>query len=238
MDDFLDRYVFPYTGKLIGRAPLTADGLPIYTRREEQFNTISHIMGIFIGLAMVAASFIYHHSGLGLVGGAIFGVTLVILYLASSVYHGTPAEHTREKKLFRLLDHCSIFVLIAGSCTPFILSLIDRSRDATEWIFYAAIWLIAFGGIALLCVDLKKYKSIAIIMYVFMGALLVFRADAFQGILGPVGTALLLAGGTAYLIGLLFYGLATRHEWMHATFHVLCLIGSIFHCVCICVFVI
>ena len=238
MDDFLDHYIFPYTGRFIGRAPQTADGLPIYTPKEDRFHTVSHIIGILIGFAMVAASLLYARTDMGLAGGLIFGITLILLYLASSVYHGTPFKYTREKKLFRLLDHCSIFVLVAGSCTPFALSLIGQNGDWTEWIFYAVIWLIALCGISLLCVDLKKYKSIAILMYVVMGVLLVVRVDAFQGIMGPAGTALLLAGGAAYLIGLLFYGLATRHKWMHAVFHVLCLAGSVLHCVCIGAFVI
>lgn len=136
------------------------------------------------------------------------------------------------------MDHCSIFVLVAGTCTPFILSLIGRSGDWTEWIFYAVVWLIALGGIALLGVDLKRFKSIAIVLYVFMGALLVFRAGDLREMLGPEGLALLLAGGGAYLVGLLFYGLASRHEWMHGVFHVLCLAGSVLHCVCIGAYVI
>ena len=238
MDEFLDHYIFPYTGKYIGRAPRTADGLPRYTRREERFNTASHILGIFIGFFMIAASVLYGRSDWGRTGGGIFGVTLVILYVASSVYHGTPPEHTAEKKLLRLLDHCSIFILVAGTCTPFILSLIGRSGDWTEWIFYAVVWLIALGGITLLGVDLKRFNSIAIVLYVFMGALLVFRAGDLREMLGPEGLALLLAGGGAYLVGLLFYGLASRHEWMHGVFHVLCLTGSVLHCVCIGAYVI
>ena len=238
MDQFLNQYVFPYTGKFFGWARKTEDGLPIYTPREEQFNTITHIVGILIGIIMVAASFLYARSGLGLAGGLILGSTLIVLYLASSIYHGTPLGHTREKKLLRLMDHCSIFVLVAGTCSPFILRLIGQSGDWTEWFFYGVIWLLALGGIAMLCVDIKKYKSVTIVLYVFMGVLLVLRAGEFMTFLGQDGTALLLAGGIAYLIGLLFYGLGSRHEWMHGVFHVFCLVGSILHCICIGTFVI
>lgn len=238
MDEFLDKYIFPYTEKYIGRAKKTKGGLPYYTEQEEQANTITHIAGIFIGIGVIIATIFGHHSEQGLIGGLIFGGSLLLLYLASSVYHGTPGENIREKKLFRVFDHCSIFVLIGGTCTPFILDMVYRNTASMEWTFYGIIWGIAVSGIILLCVDLKKYKSIAAVMYVVMGALLVIRADDFIGFIGDTGLALLLAGGAAYLIGFVFYGLGTKHRWMHTTFHGLCLVGSVLHSICICGYVI
>lgn len=237
MDQFLDKYIFPYTGAFIGRSKKTKDGLPVYSKNEELFNTVSHAMGILLGIGMIFVTILKHRSEMGMVGGIIFGVSLVILYLASSVYHGTPAESVSEKKLFRIFDHCSIFVLIAGSCTPFILNMIRRQSE-TEWAFYALIWVFAIGGITLLCVDMQKFKSIAVVMYVFMGILLVFRVDSIIGLIGKEAVGLLLAGGAAYLVGLLFYGLGTKRPWMHSVFHVLCLVGSVIHCACIGMFVI
>lgn len=237
MDQFLDRYIFPYTSKYFGWAQKTADGLIVYTRREEKLNTVSHALGVLIGLGMIAASACHARTELGLAGGVIFGVTLTILYLVSSIYHGTPLAHTQDKKLLRLLDHCSIFVLAAGTCTPFILCLIGGSGDATEWAFYAVIWLVALGGITLLCIDLKKYKSVSIALYIFLGVLLVSRMDAFLAFLGQTGAWLLLTGGGVYLLGLLFYGLGSKHEWMHAVFHFLCLLGSLLHCACVYLYV-
>ena len=238
MDQFLDSYVFPYTGKFFGWSKKTADGLPIYTPREERFNTASHIAGVFLGAAMAVSSGLYARSPLGLAGGLIFGLTLILLYLASSVYHGTPLANTGAKKVLRVTDHCSIFLLVAGTCTPFILGLIGRSGDWTEWLFYAVIWLLALGGIALLCVDIRRFKSVGIVLYVFMGVLLVTRMGALLPFLGQTGAELLLAGGIAYLVGLIFYGLGSRREWMHGVFHLLCLAGSVLHCVCIGMFVI
>lgn len=238
MDEFLDKYIFPYTGRFFGRTAKTKDGFPIYTHSEETFNTVSHALGILLGIAMLFVSTLHHHSEMGMYGGIIFGASLIVLYLASSVYHGTPLESIKEKKIFRLLDHCSIFVLIAGSCTPFILDLIGRQSVDIEWVFYALVWFFAISGITLLCVDMKKYKSIATVMYVLMGVLLVLRTDSLVGIIGEKGMGLLLAGGVAYLIGLLFYGLGSKRKWMHSVFHVLCLVGSVIHCVCIGAFVI
>ncbi|WP_102269139.1 PAQR family membrane homeostasis protein TrhA [Massilicoli timonensis] len=238
MDAFLDKYIFPYTGKYFGRALKTRDGFPIYTRNEEMFNTISHALGIFMGIGMLFFSILNHHSEMGMYGGIIFGVSMIILYLASSVYHGTSPENVKEKKIFRLFDHCSIFILVAGTCSPFILDLIDNQSVDIEWAFYGLLWIFAIGGITLLCIDMKKYKSIAVVMYVLMGAALVIRADSFIQIIGNTGMWLLLAGGVVYLIGLLFYGLGSKRKWMHSVFHVLCLVGSVLHCVCVGAFVI
>ena len=238
MDQFLDTYIFPYTEKYFGRASVTKDGLPVYTQGEEIFNTVSHSMGIAIGIATLIYSVLNYHSDLGLAGGIIFGVSLIVLYLASSVYHGIPREDVRVKKFFRIVDHCSIFILIAGTCTPFILDLVGQNISSFEWAFYAVIWFAAIGGITLLCVDMKKYTSVSIVMYVIMGVALVVRANSFAGIIGETGMWLLIAGGAMYLLGLLFYGLGSKRKWMHSVFHVLCLIGSMIHCVCICRYVI
>lgn len=238
MDELLDKYIFPYTEKYIGRAKKTKDGFPIYTRGEELFNTISHGLGVFMGIVMLFITALHHHSEMGLFGGGIFGISLIVLYSASSVYHGTPMEDVKEKKIFRLMDHCSIFVLIAGTCTPFILDMIGEQSANAEWLFYGLIWLFAIGGITLLCIDMKKYKSISTVMYVLMGVMLVLRADSLIGMIGDMGIGFLLAGGVVYLIGLLFYGLGSRRKWMHSVFHVLCLVGSLIHCVCVACYVI
>ena len=136
------------------------------------------------------------------------------------------------------MDHCSIFILIAGTCTPFVLKMIYATSDETEWIFYAVIWIVALIGIALLSIDLKKYKSIATIMYIFMGFAIVARTDLIYSFIGAEGIGLFLAGGVVYLIGFLFYGLGSKRQWMHGIFHVLCIVGSMLHCVCIANFIV
>ncbi len=238
MDQFLDKYVFPYTDEYIGRSRTTKDGLPVYTRREELFNAVSHGIGVVMGLAVILASIFRARSEFGMIGGIIFGVALFVLYASSSAYHGTPAEDVSDKKVLRVIDHCSIFVLVAGTCAPIVLRLIAETSDQSEWVLYGVIWALALGGVALLCVDIERFKSLATVMYVVMGALVVMRAGEVWAIVGSTGALLLLAGALAYLVGLLFYGLGTRREWMHSVFHVLCLAGSVLHAVCICGFVI
>ena len=238
MDEFLDKYIFPYTGKYIGRSKMTEDGLPVYSRKEERFNMASHIIGTFFGIGMIVVSVLYAGSYEGMIGGVIYGICLLQLYWASSVYHGIPIEDTDDKKIFRIVDHCSIFILVAGTCTPCIFTLIHHDRNPYEWIFYGVLWLAAIGGIILLCIDMKRFKSIATLMYVAMGAMMISRTYELSKIIGETGTYMLIGGAAAYLIGLLFYGLGSRREWMHSIFHILCLVGSLLHCICIGGFVI
>lgn len=233
MDEFLDKYIFPYTGKYFGRTKTTKDGFPIYTEKEEIFNTASHAIGIFLGIAVIIESIMKAHSIHGTIGGLIFGISMVILYLSSSIYHGTPVTDVPEKKVFHLMDYCSISILVAGTCSPFIIDMIAETSDNSEWLFYAVIWFLAIGNIALLFIDMKKYKSIAIVIYVLMGYLLVTRSDMFMKTIGEDGTIYLIAGGATYLLGLLFFGLGSKRRWMHSVFHVLCLIASALHAVCI-----
>lgn len=232
------KILLPLLTKRLGPVKRTADGLPVYSRGEELANTVSHGAGVLIGIGMLIYSLLWSHSVFGVIGGIVYGVSLVILYLASSVYHGMPGKDVPRKKLFRLFDHCSIFILVAGTCTPFILELIARRADPSEWGFYAVIWLLALVGIALLCVSLKKFAPLAMVLYVLMGVLLVARSSVFAPLIGEGGPALLLAGGGVYLVGLVFYGLGARMKWMHTVFHVFCLLGSGLHCACVAAYVI
>ena len=126
-----------------------------------------------------------------------------------------------------LVEQNCAFSEINSSRSDF--SCFRLGRFLMLWAFYAAVWLLALGGIGLLCADMKRFKSAAIVMCVFMGALLVARVETLAAFLGTDGAALLVAGGAAYLLGLLFYGLGSRHEWMHGVFHLLCLAGSLLH---------
>lgn len=238
MDKFLDKYVFPYTDKYIGRAKNTEDGLVGYTDVQEKTNMITHIGGIFMGVAVIIISILKGSSEMKMIGGIIFGISLVILYLASSVYHGISNKDVDDKKTFRIIDRSSIFVLIAGTCAPFILTLIESTSESLEWLYYAAIWAFAFFGIVLLCVNMKKYSSITAVMYVILALMLIVRADMFFKIIHKDGIYLLLAGGVVYLIGFLFYGLGSRRKWMHSIFHLLCLVASALHIVCVLMYVI
>lgn len=152
----------------------------------------------------------------------------------SSLYHGIPSKKTTAKKIFQIIDHCSIFILIAASCTPFALSIMQKYNQNLGLIFCLITWGITILGVTLNIINLKKYKIFSLICYLLMGWIIVARVDIVFQYIGINGLILLIAGGVAYTLGFVFYILGKRNKkWFHSVFHVLCIVGSILHCICI-----
>ena len=145
--------------------------LPIYTKGEEIFNMVSHIIGATMGIVAIALCSIFaaiRNNPYGVVSGCIFGFTMVLLYTMSSIYHGLK-PNTTAKKVFQVLDHCSIFLLIAGSYTPFALCTLRDYNPTMGWTIFGIIWGAAILGIILNAIDLKRYKVFSMICYLAMG---------------------------------------------------------------------
>ena len=223
----------------MNRTKLSERILPTYTKGEEVFNMVSHIVGSVVGIvaivlcAVVAAK---HHNTYGVVSGVIFGVTLLILYTMSSIYHGLNPK-LKAKKVFQVIDHCSIFLLIAGSYTPFTLCTLREYNGALGWTIFGIIWGIAILGITLNSIDLKKYKIFSMICYLIMGWCIIVKINVLIEMLGVAGFTLLLAGGIFYTIGAILYGVGKKKKWMHSIFHIFCVISSILHLLCILLYV-
>ena len=134
--------------------------LPTYTKGEEIFNMTSHIVGAVLGIVATVLCIVFaaiNKNVYGIVSGAIYGVTMIILYTMSSIYHGlNPKRYS--KKVFQVLDHCSIFLLIAGSYTPFALCTIREYDAFAGWMIFGIIWAMAILGIVLNSIDIKKFK--------------------------------------------------------------------------------
>ena len=153
------------------RVKLSDRILPTYTKGEEIFNMVSHIVGAACGVAATALCVIFaavHHNIYGVISGAVYGATMILLYTMSSIYHGLKAD-TTAKKVFQIIDHCTIFLLIAGSYTPFALCTIREYDTATGWWIFGIIWGLALIGITLNSIDLKRYKIFSMICYLAMG---------------------------------------------------------------------
>ena len=209
--------------------------LPKYSKGEEIFNMTSHIVGGALGIVALVLCVVFaaiHHNGYGVVSGAIYGVTMILLYTMSSIYHGLKPEKF-SKKVFQVLDHCSIFLLIAGSYTPFCLCTFREYNTALGWTIFGIIWAIAILGIALNSIDIKKYKVFSMICYLGMGWCIIFTANLFPKLLGVGGTVFLVAGGIIYSLGAILYGLGKKHKWMHSIFHLFILLGSLLQFFCI-----
>lgn len=214
--------------------------LPIYTKGEEIFNMTSHIVGAVLGVIVtvlcVAISAI-HNDVYAIISSSIYGTTMIILYTMSSIYHGLSPK-TTGKKVMQILDHCTIFLLIAGSYTPFALCTFREYNVALGWTIFGVIWSMAILGIVLNAIDLKKYKVFSMICYLLMGWIIIFKANLLPMLLGTNGLILLISGGIAYTIGAVLYGVGKKHKYIHSVFHLFIVLGSFLHFLCILLYVI
>ena len=213
--------------------------LPKYTKGEEIFNMVSHIVGGVAGIVTIVLCSIFgaiRHNPYGIVSGVIFGVSMLFLYTMSSIYHGLSPK-LKAKKVLQILDHCAIFVLIAGSYTPFALCTLREYNTALGWTIFGVIWAFAILGITLNSIDLKKYKKFSMICYLAMGWCIIIKANLLPELLGLKGLILLVAGGIAYTIGAILYGLGKKRKYMHSIFHLFILLGSLLQFFCILLYV-
>ena len=221
------------------RTNLASRTLPDYTRGEERFNMISHIVGGGMGIAatvlcVVAAAL--EGNGYGVVSGAIFGGSMVALYTISSVYHGLRGG--TGKKVMQILDHCTIYFLIAGTYTPFCLCTIRQHNPALGWGTFGFVWALAVVGIVLNAIDLERFQKVSMVLYLGMGWCIILTGRLIVQLLGGTGFALLVGGGIAYTVGAVFYGLGHKRRYIHSVFHLFCLVGSALHILCILCYVV
>ena len=213
--------------------------LPTYTKGEEIFNMTSHIVGAVLGVVATVLCIIFaavNGNCYGIISGAIYGATMIVLYTMSSIYHGLSPK-LKSKKVFQILDHCSIFLLIAGSYTPFALCTIRENNPVWGWVIFGSIWFLAILGITLNSIDIKKYKKFSMICYLLMGWFIILKASILPQTLTWNGFILLLAGGVAYTIGAVIYGIGKKHKYAHSIFHLFILLGSFLQFLCILLYV-
>jgi len=210
------------------RTKLSDRILPTYTKGEEIFNMTSHIIGGILGIVATVLCVIFasiHKNVYGVVSGAIYGSTLIILYTMSSIYHGLSPK-LLAKKVFQVLDHCTIFLLIAGCYTPVALCNIRHVNLAVGWWIFGIIWGLTIIGIVFNSIDLKKFKHFSMICYLLMGWCIIFRADLLLKSMDISGIVLLVTGGLSYTIGAILYGIGKKHKYFHSIFHLFILLGS------------
>jgi len=195
-------------------------------RREEIANTISHGLGLVMAVVAVPVlvlSAMREGSARTIVGVSVFGGTVVLLYLASTLYHSL--THEAAKRLFRLFDHTAIFLLIAGTYTPFALGVL---RGPWGWSLLAAIWTLALVGITLKINSRTRHSRISIVLYVIMGWLAVVAIKPILLLVPVPGILLILAGGIAYTGGLAFFA-AQRIRYNHFIWHLFVIAGTVCH---------
>ena len=197
-----------------------------YSRTEEIANSIIHGVGIVYavaGLAVLAAFASLLGNTWHIVSTSIYGATQILLYTASTLYHSIPIE--RAKKVLRALDHSAIFLLIAGTYTPFALV---NLRGPWGWSLFGVVWALAILGITLQSFMLKQRRWVNALPYVAMGWLIVVAVKPLLANVAPGGLLLLLGGGLAYMVGSVFY-VWKRLKFNHAIWHGFVLLGSVLH---------
>lgn len=202
---------------------------PLQTRGEELANTLSHGAGALLALAGAVYLAV---SGFG-TGSAIYGCSLtlygcslVLLYTASALYHGV--QTPKIKRWLRVADHCSIFVLILGTYLPMSLLVIGGRAG---WLLFLTNAVLAGVGILLNIIDLQRFDKVCLVLYALMGWLVILTFRRMVLALPPLGLALLVGGGVAYTVGILFY--KARRRYMHFVWHLFVLLGSVLQYLCV-----
>lgn len=214
-----------------------ADSIPRYTLGEEIFNAVSHGVGVLLGIAalvllIVKAAVSGGHPA-ALAAGIIYGVTIILEYLFSTLYHAIPARGA--KRVFRIFDHSCIYLLIAGTYTPFLLVTL---ADYDGFALCVVMWALAAAGILFELIGQERQpRWVTILIYLVMGWMVVFRLPQLLGALDPVGIGLLLAGGLCYTVGTAFYA-AKGIRYMHSVWHLWVLAGSVCQFMAVILFVI
>ena len=206
-----------------------------YTAGEEVFNTISHGIGAALSLAGTVILIVLtamSGNGVAVTAVTIYGISLVVLYTMSALYHGI--TNHKAKEILRIFDHTSIFLLIAGSYTPFCL--IALQGNTRGMIVVSAVWILALIGIVCNAVNLEKAEHPSMILYVVMGwAILAVIKDVIH-VLPVAGFWLLFLGGVSYTGGIAFF--TSKKKYMHGIWHLFVLLGSLLHFICVAVYVV
>jgi len=208
---------------------------PRYPLREEVASSVIHGIGLVLsiaGLAVLVAFSAMYGGARAVVASSVFGTTLILLYTASTLYHSIPGD--MPKRVLRTLDHIAIFLLIAGTYTPFTLLALP---GAWGWGLFGTIWLLAILGSAAELGLLKRYRKAAVAMYVAMGWVAVIAIEPLRDNVPAGGLALLFGGGVAYTAGVPFY-MARKLPYHHAIWHVFVLAGSVLHYLAVLLYVI
>nr|WP_091705276.1 hemolysin III family protein [Marinobacter persicus] len=198
----------------------------IHHRIEEWINSATHSIGAVLSIVGTIA-LIIGASRQGdvwkIVSFAVFGASLALLYLASALYHGS--RNPKWRAVFKTLDHCAIFFLIAGTYTPLVLV---NLRGTTGWTLFAVVWSLALAGVALKIAFKHRFKLARVGIYIAMGWLIIFAASDLAANISETALYLTIAGGVVYTLGVAFY-LADRIPYMHAIWHLFVIGGSACH---------
>jgi hemolysin III len=214
--------------KIAKRTKLKNRELPRYTRAEETVNMITHIVGGAFGigaLILCVVTAIYHRNMWGLAGGIVYGVSMILVYSISSVYHGL--RPVMAKKVMQIIDHCSVYLLIAGSYTPPLLSGIRKYNTILCFVVLALVWSGSIFGIIFKAIDLYKYRVLTMFCYFAVGWSMIFLIKPLLAVFPLRFLGWIFSGGIVYTLGMIFFSIGRKKPYFHSIFHLFILGGSI-----------
>ena len=197
-----------------------------YSLGEEIFNSVSHGVGGLLAIAGTVVLIVLsalQKDPWKVVSSSVFGASLIMLYVMSTLYHAITNE--KAKGVMRIMDHITIFLLIAGTYTPLTLVAL---RGAVGWVLFGLIWGVSVLGIVLNAIDLEKFRKISLVCYIAMGWGIVFAIKPLIEALPKISLIFLLTGGLAYSVGVIFYAIK-KVKYFHSVWHLFTIAGSVFH---------
>ena len=199
--------------------------LPKYTLGEELWNSISHGLGALFGIFALITTLMKADGARETIACAIYGASLILLYTVSCVYHSlAPCV---GKRVMQVLDHCTIYLLIAGTYTPAAMIGVYNADQKIAWVVFVLVWTLLIPAVTLTAVNMEKFSKVSMIFYIGMGWCIAIDFSAAVAGMGAVGFGFMLAGGIAYTIGAVIYGVGKKHKYLHSVFHIFVVIGSV-----------
>lgn len=198
---------------------------PKYTLGEEIVNAITHGIGAALAIAGLVLLIIKASSAIGVVTGVLYAVIMIVLYVISCIYHSL-SFRLKGKKVLRILDHCNVQLMVAGTYTPICLSMLGGTLG---WVMFGIVWAVTIVAVVVNCINLEKYKVVSVICNLLLGWAALFIIKPLVAACPSTGLSLLIWGGVVYSIGAILYGLGHKVRYMHSVFHFFVIGGSILH---------
>lgn len=199
--------------------------IPNYTLAEELINAISHGIGGALSIAGLVLLIIKASTVLSIVSVCIYGSFTIILYVISCIYHAL-SRNVSGKKVLRLIDHCNVLLMVAGTYTPICLCLF---KGTLGWLLFSVIWIITIITLVFNVIDVDKYQILSVICNLVLGWGILLFIKPLLAICPLQGIILLILGGIMYSLGAILYVIGSKHKYMHSIFHFFVIAGSLFH---------
>lgn len=204
--------------------------MPHDRSKEELFNTLTHFVGLCLVpfISGVIIWFGYTKNWENAFGVTFFSVGMLLMYLASSLYHWW-RPNSRGKRILRKLDHISIYILIASSYTPICMALVEDDQYVSGWVSFGVIWLLAFAGIIYKIFYWERFPKLSLILYLLMGWSILFIMEPVRRYVTPESIIFILAEGIAYTVGTYFFIHDREHRYYHGIWHIFVILGTLLH---------